>query len=308
MSPAAPLVSIIVPTYEMGRFLPETLDSIFAQDHRPLEVIVVDGASRDDTVAVLQRAAAEHPELRFISEPDEGPEDAINKGLALITGDIAAIQSADDVYLPGAIRAAVQGFDRHPEAGIVYGDAKMIDVHGGHVSGPTRYLPWSLERYLVGSTFIPQSSAFFRPQAARAVGGVRRRYFVFDIDLWLRMVLAGAVPVKIPGVLSAYRRHDAQRDQEAGAIHESYRRLLAETPELHQRSLRTRLAAAAGWRMLTQHYNPSDNPRHATVQVWLAMLVYPPAARGLVKPRTLIPPPPTWRGALRRLGLAKPGA
>ncbi len=303
MNAGAPLVSIIVPSYNMGRFLPETLDSIFAQDHRPLEVIVVDGASRDDTVAILQRVAAEHPELQWLSEPDDGPEEAINKGLALVTGEIAAIQSADDIYYPGALRAAVDAFARHPEAGIVYGDAKMIDAHGGHVSGPTRYLRWSLERYLVGSTFIPQSSAFFRPEAARAVGGVRKRHFVFDIDLWLRMALHGAVPVKVPGVLSAYRHHDAQRDKEAGQILGSYRQLLAETAELHNGSLRTRLAAFAGWRMLTQHYNPTGNPRYAAAQMWLAILVYPPAARGVVKPRALIPPRPTAQGVLRRLGL-----
>jgi len=295
-----PLVSIIVPSYKMGRFLQETLHSILQQEYRPLEVIVVDGGSPDETVQILERTAQEHPELRWISEPDDGPEDAINKGLAMAVGTIAGIQSADDIYYPGAIRAAVEGFARHPRAGIIYGDAKAIDAVGNHVSGPTRYLPWTLKRYLCGSTFIPQSSAFFRPDLARQVGGVRERYFVFDVDLWLRMMFITA-PVKINGVLSAYRHHDEQRDKEAAEILGSFRRMIAESPEVQASSWRVRLAGWAGGRMLAQHYNPTDNPRYATVQMWLAIFAYPPSVRALVKPRKLVPTRPTVRGLIRRV-------
>ena len=295
-----PFVSIIVPSYNQGRFLPATLASIFAQDYRPLEVVVVDGASTDDTVRVLQEAAADHPELRWVSEPDDGPEDALNKGLSMIRGDIAAIQSSDDIYYPGAIRAAVEAFAQHPEAGIVYGDAEAIDAEGSHVSGPTRYLPFKLQRYLCGSTFIPQSSAFFRPQLARQVGGVRRRYFVFDVDLWLRIMFLGP-PVKLDRVMSAYRHHEEQRDKQVSEILTSYRRMLAESPEIRRSSWRVRLAAWSGGRMLTQHYNPTGNPRYAAGQMWLALLAYPPSIRALVKPRLLIPPRPGVRGLVRRL-------
>jgi glycosyltransferase involved in cell wall biosynthesis len=298
------LVSVIVPSYNQGKFLQETLDSIFSQDYRPLDVIVVDGASKDDTVSILERAAAEHPELRWVSEPDDGPEHAINKGLAMVNGEIAAIQSSDDIYLPGAIRAAVDGFARHPEAGIIYGDARSIDAEGNHVSGPTRYLPWTLKRYLCGSTFIPQSSSFFRPELARGIGGVRKRYFIFDVDLWLRMMFVSE-PVKIRGVLSAYRHHDEQRDTNVAEILGSHRRMIAESPEIARSSRTVRLAAWAGGRMLTQHYNPTDNPRYATGQMWLAILAYPPSARAVVTPSKLIPNRPTVRGLKRRLGVLR---
>lgn len=295
-----PLVSIIVPSYNQGQFLPATLKSIFDQDYRPLEVVVVDGASTDDTVSVLERAAAEHPELRWISQPDDGPEDAINNGLGMISGQIAAIQSSDDVYFPGAIRAAVEGFAAHPEVGIVYGDAEAIDAQSNHVSGPTRYLPFKLTRYLCGSTFIPQSSAFFRPDLAHKVGGVRKRYFVFDVDLWLRIMFL-APAVKLPLVMSAYRHHEEQRDKQVTEILSSYRRMMAESPEIRRSGLRIRLAAHAGGRMLTQHYNPTGSPRYAAGQMWLAIVAYPPSIRSIVKPRLLIPPRPRLRGVLRRL-------
>jgi glycosyltransferase involved in cell wall biosynthesis len=294
------LVTIIVPSYKMGRFLRETLDSILEQDYRPLEVIVVDGASPDETVEILERTARKHPELRWVSEPDDGPEHAINKGLEMANGEIAGIQSADDIYYPGAVRAAVDGFIRHPGASLVYFDAESIDAEGKHVSGPTRYLPWTLERYLCGSTFIPQSSAFFRPDLARRVGGVRKRYFVFDIDLWLRMMFV-ADPVKLPGVMSAYRHHEEQRDTQVGEILMSYRRMFAESPEISRSSRRIRCAAWAGGRMFTQHYNPTHSPRYATGQMWLAILAYPPSIRSVVRPAQLIPPRPTFEGLLRRV-------
>jgi GT2 family glycosyltransferase len=292
---------VIVPSFNQGRFLAATLDSILAQDHRPLEVIVVDGASSDGSVEILEAAAAEHPELRFVSEPDDGPEEAINKGLAMARGEIAAIQSSDDIYHPGAIRAAVDALARHPEVGLVYGDTEAIDAHGRRVAGPTSYLDWTLERYLCGSTFIPQSSAFFRTELARRIGGVRKRYFVFDVDLWLRMMLAGAGCMKLGLVLSAYREHEGRRDRQAAEIFASHRRMLRETPQLRHGRLRTRLAAFAGRRMLTQHYNPSHSPHYAALQLWLGILAYPPAIRALSKPRMLVPPPPTLSGARRRL-------
>lgn len=297
--PVPPVVSIIVPSYNMGRFLPATLDSIFAQSYRPLEVVVVDGASNDETVEVLDRYAASHPELRWVSEPDEGPEDAINKGLSMITGEIAGIQSADDIYYPDAIGTAVATFSEHPDAAIVYGDAALIDGEGRTLSR-THYLRFTLPRYLCGSTFIPQSSAFFRPALARKVGGVRRRYFVFDIDLWIRM-LFHAPAVKIDQVLSAYRRHEAQRDKETDQIYSSWRRMLAESPEIRAAPWRVRQASRAGARMIIQFYNPSGSARYAAAQMWLAIVLYPPVVRAISKPRKLIPPPPTVRGAFRRL-------
>jgi hypothetical protein len=236
-----------------------------------------------------------------VSEPDDGPEDAINKGLTTITGEIAGIQSADDVYYPGAFDAAVAGFAANPHAAIVYGDTELIDADGHHLWGPSRYLPFTLCRYLCGSTFIPQSSAFFRPDIARAVGGCRSLYFVFDIDLWLRMI-PRAPAVKVNGVLSAFRQHGAQRDKETAQILSSWRRMLGESPEIRRASWRVRRAARAGGRMIVQIYNPSGSARYQTGQIWLAILTYPPSIRALQRPTMLVPPSPTAQGIIRRIG------
>ena len=100
---AQPLVSVIVPSYNQARFIRETLDSILGQDYRPLEVIVFDGASKDETVDVLG-SYGDRPELRWWSEPDRGVVDAVNKGLAKANGEILAIQSSDDCFTPARSR------------------------------------------------------------------------------------------------------------------------------------------------------------------------------------------------------------
>ena len=95
-STRSPLVSIIVPSFNQGRFIKETIDSILGQDYRPIEVLVLDGASTDETVEVLSRYESV-PELIWRSEPDNGVVDAVNKGLKRASGEIIGIQSSDDL-------------------------------------------------------------------------------------------------------------------------------------------------------------------------------------------------------------------
>ena len=125
-----PLVSVIIPSWNQGRFLAETLDSVFAQDYAPLEVLVFDGASKDETVEVLQRYDG-RPGFWWKSEPDRGVVDAVNQGLAKATGEYCVILSSDDCFLPGAVRAAVAALRADPALGLVYADAEYIDAASG---------------------------------------------------------------------------------------------------------------------------------------------------------------------------------
>jgi glycosyltransferase involved in cell wall biosynthesis len=156
--PEWPLVSIIIPSYNQGRYIRETIDSVLSQDYRPIEVLVFDGASKDDTVAVLQSYDA--PELQWWSEPDRGVVDAVNKGLARARGELVAIQSSDDVYVPGALSAAVSAFLETPGLGLVYGDVEYIDAES-RSRGRTQLPPFSLHDYVGKLTYIPQPAAFF---------------------------------------------------------------------------------------------------------------------------------------------------
>jgi glycosyltransferase involved in cell wall biosynthesis len=280
------LVSIIVPSYNQGRFIGQTLQSILAQDYRPLEVLVLDGASKDETVEVLRDFAARHPELRWWSEPDRGVAGAVNKGLARARGEYAGIQSSDDLYLPDAVTAAVSAL-ADPGVGLAYGDAYPVDAEGRRCGPDSRWPAFTQARFLSRETFIHQSSAFFRLALARELGGWREDYFVADVDLWLRMTFRTRVR-KIDRVMSAFRLHEAQRDKQVQRIWTGYWRLIGDSPDVRAAPLRLRLAADAGRRLVTASYNPRS-AAFRTYQLWRALLTYPPAWRALPDKALLLP-------------------
>src|SRR4051812_34411197 len=205
---ARPLVSIIVPSYNQGKFIRETIDSVLAQDYRPIEVLVMDGASKDETVDVLRSYGALE-ELQWWSEPDKGVVDAVNKGLARAAGSIQAIQSSDDVYLPGAITAAVEAFENDPSLGLVYSDVEYIDAASNRF-GRTHLEPFDLAAYVAKLTFIPQPSAFFTKSAADRAGGWKPEIsYAADAEFYLRIASIARVR-KLDAMLARYRYHEEQ--------------------------------------------------------------------------------------------------
>jgi glycosyltransferase involved in cell wall biosynthesis len=183
--PDGPLVSVVTPCYNMADYLREALDSIFAQDYPNLEVIVVDGGSTDSTLDLLRSYGSR---LRWISGADRGPSDAASKGFAMASGEIFVWLNADDSFLPGAIRTAVDFLVGHPETDVVYGEGWWIDEHGDRIERyPT--LPFDA-RALERDCFICQPAAFIRAAAYRRVPLDPEINRSFDYDLWIRMAKA----------------------------------------------------------------------------------------------------------------------
>jgi glycosyltransferase involved in cell wall biosynthesis len=183
---ARPAVSVIVPSFNQGRFIRQTIESILTQDYRPIEILVIDGASRDETVDVL-RSFDSHSEVNWISEPDRGVVEAVNKGFVRAEGDIIAIQSSDDCYLPGALSRIVDAFRANANVGMVYGDTVKVDALGREL-GRSRIGPYSLEGLFLLKSWIPQPSAFFRREFLDALGGWDERIpYAPDTDLWIRI-------------------------------------------------------------------------------------------------------------------------
>jgi glycosyltransferase involved in cell wall biosynthesis len=273
-----PLVSIIVPSYNQGRFIADTLRSILAQDYRPLEILVLDGASSDETVDVL-RSFAGAPELRWWSEADAGVVDAVNKGFARARGTIGAIQSSDDAYLPGAVAAAVAAFEEESELALVYGDITKIDAEGREI-GRTNLRPYTLEALLAVDTWIPQPAAFFSLALARDLGGWRAEVpYAADTDLWLRIALRARVR-KVDRVLGQHRVHPDQRDRRGENVIRDYRRMLSLLPELQARPDLKR-AAEAGLALIVGRYSYGAGHLTKVLRNWRSVWLRPQRAAAI---------------------------
>ncbi len=101
-----PKISIITPSYNQGRFIKETIDSVLSQNYPNLEYWVMDGGSTDETVKVLKSYGKK---INWVSKKDKGQTNAINEGLKKVTGDIIAYINSDDVYAPDVFRQVVHG-------------------------------------------------------------------------------------------------------------------------------------------------------------------------------------------------------
>ena len=197
-----PLVSIVTPSFNMARFVEETIRSVLEQDYPRIEYLVMDGGSTDGTLEILRRYEGR---LRYVSEPDKGQADAVNRGFALTRGPIFAFLNADDTYLPGAVSRAVRAFTEHPEAGAVYGNAWYVSEDGRPIS-PYPVEPFSPEA-LTRRCFICQPAAFLRREAFQAAGMLDPEMrFAMDYDLWIRV--ARRYPMKkIEADLATSRMH-----------------------------------------------------------------------------------------------------
>src|SRR5438552_606700 len=160
-----PLVSIVTPSFNQGRFLRRTIDSVLCQEYPRIEYIVVDGGSTDDSVDILRSYG---DGFAWISEPDRGQSDAINKGFARCHGTIHAYVNSDDILCPGAIRTVVAHFDAHPEWDALYGDAHNIGADDA-VLGRYPTAEYDFDR-LLQNCFICQPAAFWRARIAERVG------------------------------------------------------------------------------------------------------------------------------------------
>jgi glycosyltransferase involved in cell wall biosynthesis len=180
-----PIVSIVTPSYNQARFLEATMRSVLEQDYPNVEYFVIDGGSTDGSVKIIEKYADQL--AGWVSEPDRGQTDAINKGFARTTGDIMAWLNSDDTYEPGAISAAVAFLRNHPEVGMVYGDTNFIDAQG-NIIGRFNAQQTSLKRLRRGGVYIPQQAAFWRATLWDQVGPLDSSfYFAMDYDLWVRL-------------------------------------------------------------------------------------------------------------------------
>ncbi len=232
----APVISIVTPSYNQGGFIEETLASVLSQEGDfYLDYLVIDGASTDGSVEIIRRYAdllemGEWPArcrgitFRWISEPDEGQADALQKGFARAEGDIFAWLNSDDVYQPGALQAVAKFFCANLDSALFYGGAEYCDALGKLICRyPTE--AFDLDK-LAWFNFFCQPSTFFRKAAFVESGGLDSSlHFAMDYDLFVRLGKSYKVSYE-PRILAKYRLHEEAKTLCSAALYKNHEEAL----------------------------------------------------------------------------------
>ncbi len=183
------LVSIVMPSLNHAKFIEHAVRSVLDQDYLPLELIVMDGSSVDETLKILGFLSAEYgPKLRVVSGQDSGPANAVNKALRCARGNVIGWLNSDDLYATGAVRTAVSYMQDNPELVMTYGEGEHIDAAGKWLERyPTKPPFVSIDAFQDGC-FICQPTVFFRRTVLDEVGFLDENLkTAFDFEFWLRI-------------------------------------------------------------------------------------------------------------------------
>jgi glycosyltransferase involved in cell wall biosynthesis len=283
-------LTIVTPSFNQGRFLEETILSVLNQGYAPLEYMVIDGGSSDETVSIIRRY--EHRLAYWVSEKDRGQVHAINKGLERATGDVFAFLNSDDVYLPGVFNAVIRHFNENPLSEWVCGDTIMFGE--GHDTQVIRAnVPLSAAHCLSWAYRAAQPGHFWRTDLVRS-GFQERWNYDFDHDMYVRLLLAGHKCEYLPLPMAGYRLHEVSK-----TIAEGHRQLeefdqIAEFYEPQLQGVDQRWCRAT--RFLRLSYAASEAGRKSEAASWLirALATHP---EGVLNR-------PFW-GCLRRLAVSR---
>lgn len=249
-----PLVSIVTPCFNSAAFIERCIESVLTQDYPRVEQIIQDGASSDGTVDILRRYDGL---VDWVSEPDAGQADGLNRALQRCRGDIILVLNADDELLPHAASWGAANLARYSGAAVVYGDVYFVDESGKIICeflGPD---PYDYAQLLCVEQVPPAQAAFIRRAHFEEVGLYADTSLTTcpDYEMWVRIGMRFPM-VHVPGLVARYRLHSGSEGQQSGVILEMYnsKRLVMDrvfedpsTP-LELRRLRRRAhAGVASW-------------------------------------------------------------
>jgi glycosyltransferase involved in cell wall biosynthesis len=209
---AYPLISIVTPSYNQSRYLEKTIISVLSQNYPNLEYIIVDGGSTDNSVEIIKKY--EKSLKYWVSEPDQGQSNAINKGFKHAKGDLLTWLNSDDSYIPGALHKVAGAAMAKPQAHVFVGEGQIVDEMGRvrYYRKPSAEIDIeSIYNWLRGGDFM-QPSCFFRQSAWNLAGPLDEDLHIsLDLDLWLRMAKKGCKFVRIPELLSTALSHQSAK-------------------------------------------------------------------------------------------------
>jgi len=212
-------LSIVTPSYNQAEFIDEALLSVANQNYQEVEHLVIDGASHDGTVDILRHRSREigTKHLRWVSEPDKGQSNALNKGFSQAAGDIVGWLNSDDRYRPGCFDYVMNVFRQHPEVDILYGDYTWID-EGGKVFRIRREIEFNYFVLLHHRVpFIPSTATFFR----RRIFDEGHRldeslHYAMDFEFFVRLAASKYRFMHVPSLLADFRFQPLSKTCSAG--------------------------------------------------------------------------------------------
>jgi glycosyltransferase involved in cell wall biosynthesis len=179
-----PRISVVVPSFNQAQYIELTLRSILDQAYPELELIVIDGGSKDGSVDII-RKYERHMKF-WCSEPDGGQTQGIIKGFSHACGEILCFLNSDDLFETGVLHEVGEYFRQHPNVDAVYGDALWIDAQGKALRRQ-KEIPFNRFVWLYTYNYIPGMSMFWRRTVYDRTGGLNPAFkLAFDTDLWIR--------------------------------------------------------------------------------------------------------------------------
>jgi glycosyltransferase involved in cell wall biosynthesis len=205
-----PRVSVVVPNFNGARYLPCTFASLISQTYVDTEVVVVDGASTDGSVQLIESWAERLP-LRWISEPDSGQAEAINKGFRMATGEVMGWINSDDLLTPRSVELAAERFARDPDLDMVWGFCLVVDENERPLTIQNPYVREDLAQLRRHRNFVSQPGSWYSRRAVERFGPLREDlHYLFDYDFFLKMADVGRAEF-IPEVMAWFRLHGGSK-------------------------------------------------------------------------------------------------
>lgn len=215
-----PLVSIVTPSFNSGRYIEECIESVLSQDYPDIEHIIQDGASSDNTVDILKKYA--HPKykdkIKWISQKDNGPVDAYNQALLRARGEIILFLGADDILMPASASWGVKNMAKFPKVAVIYGDEYIIDENS-RIINTFIPKPYNFAKLLCVELVPPAEASFIRRSAFEKVGFYLDKSLknVPDYELWLR--IGSKFPIKhVRHFITKYRWHPKSQSRTPNLI------------------------------------------------------------------------------------------
>lgn len=207
------LISILVPCYNQGMYLKETIQSALASSYRPIEILIINDGSTDDSLQLAQELEAQHPEVRVLDQANAGVTKARNTGIAAAQGEYLLPLDGDDLIAPTYIEQGLAILATRPEVKVVYCQAEKFSDSGRK---PWKLKPFSLQQLAKDNMIFV--SALFRKVDAVAVGGFSEDMQLGreDWEFWIKLLKNGGEVVQLPLVGFYYRLTPTSKRKKTG--------------------------------------------------------------------------------------------